>query len=50
MQGELNEQEVLEKLERFIKEKEAAARNLTKDNEKAEESVFKSRKVEPEEP
>ena len=40
----------MQKLERFIEEKEAAARNLTENNEKAEEPASKRRKVEPEEP
>ena len=50
MQEELKEKEELVKLEKFIKEKEAAARNITENNEKAaEEPASKRRKVEPEE-
>ena len=50
MQEELNEKEELEKLQKFIKEKETAGRNLAKNNEQAEEPAYKRRKVEPEEP
>ena len=50
MEEELKEKNELEKLERFIKEKEAAARNILKNNEKAEQPAFKKRKVEPPEP
>jgi hypothetical protein len=49
-QEELNEKEELEKLQKFIKEKETAARNLAKNNVQAEEPAYKRRKVEPEEP
>jgi hypothetical protein len=47
MEEELKEKDELEKLERFIKEKEAAARNIQQSNEKAEQPAFKKSKVEP---
>ena len=46
----MNEKEEFDKLERIIKKKEAASRNLTKDNEKAGKPVSNRRKVEPDEP